>query len=67
MKIVLFLIFGLMATAVNASCNFVTGDFIKELSNPKSIVKIEIEIPKSAQFNRNFAKIIVSPSDNIPP
>ena len=56
-----------MATAVNASCNFVTGDFIKELSNPKSIVKIEIEIPKSAQFNRNFAKIIVSPSDNIPP
>ena len=56
-----------MSTAVNANCNFVTGNFIKELSNPKSITKIEVEVPKSAKFNRNFAKIIISPSDNIPP
>lgn len=56
----------LMATFANASCNFVKADYLSEIGSPKSIKTIQIDVPKSAKFNRNFAKILVSKSKNIP-
>ena len=66
-KFLLPLIFGFVATIANASCDFTTADFLSEIYNPKSIKKIEIEVSKSEKFNRNFAKMLISNSENIPP
>ena len=66
-KFLLPLILGFVATIANASCDFTTADFLSEIYNPKSIKKIEIEVSKSEQFNRNFAKILIHKSRNIPP
>lgn len=51
---------------INAECDFQTGSYLSELSSPRSINEIIIEIPKSGKFNKNFAKIISSRSVNIP-
>ncbi|EAQ66327.1 hypothetical protein MED121_06580 [Marinomonas sp. MED121] len=61
--------FVLLVFAVNATaaCNFTTANFLSELNNPKSIEKIEVRVPKSAKFARNFTKILISKSKNIPP
>ncbi len=56
-----------LSTAVRSECNFATGNRISELNNPKAIQRIVIEIPKSRQFQKNFLKILVSRSENIPP
>ena len=66
-KFLLPLILGFVATIANASCDFTTADFLSEIYNPKSIKKIEIEVSKSGQFNRNFAKILTHKSRNILP
>jgi len=52
---------------IQANCSFNQAEYIKDLLNPASIKNINIEIPKSSKFNRNFAKIITTPSQNIPP
>ena len=54
-------------SAAFADCNFPTAQRLSELQNPGLIKQIRIEVPKSAKFNRNFAKIITSKSENIPP
>ena len=51
---------------VVAECDFKTGEFIDELKDPRSIVLIEVEVPKSAKYFRNVFKIIASESRNIP-
>lgn len=50
-----------------ATCDFTTADYLTELNDPKSIKKIEVKVPKSAKFSRNFTKILISKSKNIPP
>jgi hypothetical protein len=65
-KLFLLPILWFMATLANASCNFVSADYLSEIGSPKSIKTIQIDVPKSAKFNRNFAKILVSRSKNIP-
>jgi hypothetical protein len=57
----------LIAPSSFAQCNFKTGEFIEELGNPISIKAIDIEIPKSAKWEKNFLKIVLTKSDNIPP
>jgi hypothetical protein len=52
---------------VSASCNFISANFLDELSDPSYIKEIQVEVPKSAKFNRNFVKILLSKSENIPP
>jgi len=37
------------------------------LDDPGSIIAINVDVPKSAKFTRNFAKILVSKTENIPP
>ena len=56
----------LFSTCIYGNCTFKTGDFIEEINNPAFIKIIDVEVPKSAKFNRNFAKILVSKSKNIP-
>ena len=51
----------------NASCNFITAQFISELEDPGSIKKINVIVAKSSKFNQNFAEILVSKSKNILP
>ena len=49
-----------------AKCNFKTGEFIDDMNNPSSILKLGIEIPKSAKYTKNFFKIALTPGTNIP-
>ena len=56
----------LFSTCIYGNCTFKTGDFIEEINNPAFIKSIDVEVPQSAKFNRNFAKILVSKSKNIP-
>jgi len=60
------LIFFLFTGLSQANCNFKTGDYLEELSNPKSITLIEIEVAKSSKYFQNAFKIISSRSKNIP-
>lgn len=66
-KSFLLLIVGFLPCALSSSCNFNSADYIQLIDNPSSIQLIEVKVPKSSKFNRNFAKIIVSDSINIPP
>lgn len=60
--------FGLLIVfEVNASCSFISANFVTELSDPSYIKEIQVEVPKSAKFNRNFVKILLAKSENIPP
>lgn len=65
---IIFKVFLLLSTHLYGygNCTFKTGDFIEEINNPAFIKRIDVEVPKSAKFNRNFAKILVSKSKNIP-
>ena len=50
-----------------ANCTFKTVDFIDELNVPKSIIAIKIEIPKSAKYNKNFFKLMLTDTITIDP
>ncbi len=56
-----------LTNKVLSDCNFRHSDYIDELKNPSSIDSIEIIVPKSASFAKNFLKIIGSQTPNIPP
>ena len=63
-----FLVILLSITNITLSdCNFRHADYINELRSPSSIESIEIIVPKSANFAKNFLKIISSHTINIPP
>ncbi len=68
-KIVIFtvIIFSFLFTDLFAECNFKHYKYINELKNIKSIKSIEIDINKKRRFYKNFARIIVSKTENIPP
>ena len=55
------------ASKAHSTCNFSTGDYINEMSNPSEIQSIKIDIPKSLKYVRNALKILSSKSRNIPP
>ena len=57
----------LFANNANSECNFITADYIRELSNPVNISLIEIEVPKTEKYLRNAFKIMTSETTNIPP
>lgn len=66
MKKFLLVLFLFLTNEAFAKCDFKTGDYINELSNPKYLSLIEINIPKSSKFTRNAFKIITYKSDTIP-
>ena len=63
---IFFIILILKSNLAFADCDFNTSNYIKELSNPKSIKLITIKTFKTTTFNKNFAKIITSEGLNIP-
>ena len=50
-----------------ADCDFKTGAYIDKLKDSSNIKLIEITTPKSGKFAKNFMKIAISPTKNIPP
>ena len=64
---IFFIVLILKSNLVFADCDFNTSNYIKELSNPKSIKLITIKTLKTTNFNKNFAKIITSEGSSIPP
>jgi hypothetical protein len=48
-----------------ADCDFKTGKYINELSDPSFLKKIDIKIPKSSAYNKNILKIYSSNKNSI--
>ena len=67
MRIILLFLLTFLPSILNAECNFVTAKHIESLSNPKTIKNIEIEVPKSSNYIKNFLQIILTDSRNIHP
>jgi hypothetical protein len=65
-KLILLFCLALTSATASANCDFKTGEYIKELSNPAAISLIEIEVPQSAKFAKNFLKTILSRTPTIP-
>ena len=59
-KLTKWFILILFTSNAAANCNFISSDFISELSIPKNIQSINIEIPKSKKYNKNFLKVLSS-------
>ena len=57
MRIILLFLLTFLPSILKAECNFVTAKHIDGLSNPKSIKNIEIEVPKSSNYIKNFFKL----------
>jgi hypothetical protein len=60
-------IFFILSSKAFANCDFKTGEFISQLQDPSHIELIEIRVPKSAKYVKNFLKIALSPSKTIAP
>ena len=67
MKYLLLILFLIISELALSECNFPSGKYIEELSDPENISLIEIEIPKSSKYFKNVIKIITSNSENISP
>ena len=52
----LIFLFSVVPSLIHAECSFKSGDYIEELSNPKHIKNIEIIVPKSSNYVKNFFK-----------
>ena len=61
------LLFCFFTSTLSAKCNFKSGEYIEKLSDPSTILLVEILIPKSAKYNENAFKILSSKSQNIHP
>ena len=55
-----------LATTAFSGCDFNHALYIDKLREPGYVKQIEINVPKSAKFNRNFAKILTNKSNYIP-
>jgi hypothetical protein len=62
----LILIALLFSVSAQAECNFSHANHINNLKNPKNIKLIDVKVPKSAKWQKNFIRIITSKSKNIP-
>ena len=68
-RIVIFIIiiFAFSLKNVLANCDFKQFEHLNELRDPSSLKSINIDVNKKRKFYKNFARIIVSKSKNIPP
>ena len=67
-RIVIFIIiiFAISFKNVLANCDFKQFEYLDELKDPSSLKSINIDVNKKRKFYKNFARIIVSKSKNIP-
>ena len=68
-KLLLYFIFlisfdYLITEKINASCNFKSADYIKELDSPQYINGINIKVPKSKKYITNLIKAFITSSTN---
>ena len=54
---IIVLFFSQTVLLASEKCNFKSGNYAKELSNPKNIKKIEIVTPNSAKYSKIFLKL----------
>ena len=67
MKVLLnLLLCTILASVLHADCDFSHAKYIEKMREPFYINQIEVRVPKSAKFNRNFAKILTNNSNYIP-
>ena len=66
MKLFYLILFILFSSEVRSACDFKTGKFIEEMSDPSQILRIEIDIPKSSKYAINAIKIVTSKTTIIP-
>ncbi len=69
MRYLSVILIAILTSHARAECNFVTSDYIDEMTKPSNISFIDVKIHKSSKFARNVFKIVTSKSDsgNIPP
>ena len=60
------IILAIFATTASAQCNFNQAEYINELKNPSNIKSIEVTVPKSAKWEKNFIRIISSSTTILP-
>lgn len=66
MKRLLLIFLLVFVSEAHSKCNFLTGNYIKEISDPSQILSIKIDIPKNSDYAKNIMRIIVSKSEIIP-
>ena len=66
MKRLLLIFLLVFVSEAHSECNFPTGSYINEISDPSQILSIKIDIPKNSDYAKNIFKIIVSKSNIIP-
>jgi len=57
-KLSIFFFIVFISDFIYATCNFRTGEYVEELLLPNSIKLLEIDIPKSKKFVKNFFDIM---------
>ena len=68
MKVWILLLVISISTNAVAQCDFVTADYIEEMTSPYQVKSINVEVAKSSKFAKNAIKILEIPSySNIPP
>ena len=67
-RIVIFIIiiFAISFKNVLANCDFKHFEYLDELNDPSFLKSISIDVNKKRKFYKNFSRIIVSKSQNIP-
>ena len=60
LRIIIYVLLTIIPSIVFAKCDFKTSNYLNELGNPKNINIIDIKIPKSEEYIKNFLRIKIS-------
>lgn len=60
LRIIIYVLLTIIPSIVFAKCDFKTSNYLNELRNPKNINIIDIKIPKSEEYIKNFLRIKIS-------
>ena len=63
LRIIIYVLLITIPIKVFAKCDFKTSNYLNELKDPKNINIIDIKIPKSEEYIKNFLKIKISSVD----
>ena len=63
---ILFLLIIITTGNANAECNFISANYIKELSDPSYITEIKIDVNNKKKYVINYLKILNYKNFSIP-